>query len=469
MLRSPHFSHAALPKALDEAVASQLSRFGHSLTQCVDDARADVRHDRDEEIREHDPEEEGVSRRTVRGSPRQHHESDHDWNGGDRGQRRQRGLDRTRRNHDGEKQRPWSDPRQSDPTAYVETRGLEVLRQRDAIAADDLEHQPDVHHRRQRHTRAHGERTDSESNRDRDQPRHPVLRDRPERRAPLGIDQVGEKPRHEEREGVEQSQDAKPAGGLTEQFRCERTRGAIAGRRGTRPAAGLQEGDTWRHEAVTWLELTAIHELVCSGRPLFACEGADVVRNRGCSQRGRRGCSSPEGIRRVPRAAPLISRFFGLTAIPRIRLDYLARGAPRRPLYQPIDDAGVESRWGKSQVGQRAGRAEVENRQIAELSRSAFDDTASADNLRWLAQPKLTRMMRARAKVGAGGGNRTHTPGNRREILSLVRLPVSPLRPGTLSITTLRGILPRNPVPRDASGPHDQHRRIRRLRRRPHL
>jgi hypothetical protein len=36
---------------------------------------------------------------------------------------------------------------------------------------------------------------------------------------------------------------------------------------------------------------------------------------------------------------------------------------------------------------------------------------------------------RAKRGNGAGGGNRTHTPGDRREILSLVRLPVSPLRP----------------------------------------
>lgn len=42
---------------------------------------------------------------------------------------------------------------------------------------------------------------------------------------------------------------------------------------------------------------------------------------------------------------------------------------------------------------------------------------------------------------GAGGGNRTHTPGDRREILSLVRLPVSPLRPTTKRIR-LSAIVP---------------------------
>src|SRR3954464_3930827 len=35
----------------------------------------------------------------------------------------------------------------------------------------------------------------------------------------------------------------------------------------------------------------------------------------------------------------------------------------------------------------------------------------------------------ARQEDGAGGGNRTHTPGDRREILSLLRLPVSAPRP----------------------------------------
>ena len=50
-----------------------------------------------------------------------------------------------------------------------------------------------------------------------------------------------------------------------------------------------------------------------------------------------------------------------------IRLD--ERAALSTSLYQPIDDAGVECRWGDSLVGQRAGRAEVEDRQVENVAR----------------------------------------------------------------------------------------------------
>ena len=62
----PHFSHAALTEALHQSVASELARFGDGFAERVDDARADVRHDGDEQVRQHDPEEERVGGRADR-------------------------------------------------------------------------------------------------------------------------------------------------------------------------------------------------------------------------------------------------------------------------------------------------------------------------------------------------------------------------------------------------------------------
>ena len=61
MLRAPHFAHAALSEPLDETVAAKLARAADLLAERVDDSRADVGHDDDEQVREDDPEEELVS------------------------------------------------------------------------------------------------------------------------------------------------------------------------------------------------------------------------------------------------------------------------------------------------------------------------------------------------------------------------------------------------------------------------
>ena len=66
MLRAPDFTHAALAQALHETVASELSRFGHRLAQRVDDTRTHIGHDRRQQIRKDDPEEELDGIRTER-------------------------------------------------------------------------------------------------------------------------------------------------------------------------------------------------------------------------------------------------------------------------------------------------------------------------------------------------------------------------------------------------------------------
>ncbi len=52
----------------------------------------------------------------------------------------------------------------------------------------------------------------------------------------------------------------------------------------------------------------------------------------------------------------------------------------------------------------------------------------------WLANRERTLSLASVSEGGGSGGNRTHTPGDRREILSLLRLPVPPLSPRHVNV-----------------------------------
>ena len=71
----------------------------------------------------------------------------------------------------------------------------------------------------------------------------------PQNRARSSEEQVGEEAGHEEREGVQQGENAKPAGGLAENLRREPARANASGR-GTRLAARLQKGAPGRHARI---------------------------------------------------------------------------------------------------------------------------------------------------------------------------------------------------------------------------
>ena len=243
MPRLPDFSHAALAETLHETVASKLARFGDRFAQRVDDAGAHVGHDRDEKVRQDDPEEELRGVRTVRRSPCCHHEPDNNGSRRQRSEGEQSHFAGTRGDGHGKKKGPRRDPGQTDPATHVEPHRLQVLRKGDAVAADDLEDQADVHDQRRRHTFAHGERPHEERHGNGDHARDPVCGVVEKPCAIAGEKKVGEEAGHEEGEGVEKRQDAKPRDRLAEKLGRQRP-GAGARHRGT-------QSGTWHQNRAT--------------------------------------------------------------------------------------------------------------------------------------------------------------------------------------------------------------------------
>ena len=122
-----------------------------------------------------------------------------------------------------------------------------VLGDGDAVAAGDLEDQPDRHRGRQGQPLEPEHRRHEEGHRDRDDGRAPIGK-AAEKQRQIGRDQQHrEDAGHEEDEGVQQGEDAQPARGLAEQVGGQR-RGDRARPRGT--GVGAQQGDVLvRHEA----------------------------------------------------------------------------------------------------------------------------------------------------------------------------------------------------------------------------
>ena len=58
VLRTPYLTHAAFAKPLDQMVAAQLARAADFGAQRVNDAGADIRHQDDERVGEHQSKEE---------------------------------------------------------------------------------------------------------------------------------------------------------------------------------------------------------------------------------------------------------------------------------------------------------------------------------------------------------------------------------------------------------------------------
>ena len=90
--------------------------------------------------------------------------------------------------------------------------GSRVLSDGDAVAADDFEGEPKVHHDRQRHARARGDGPHEDGHGNGNGPRYPVRRDIEQLRATMGKKERREESRHEERERVEQGERAQPSG-----------------------------------------------------------------------------------------------------------------------------------------------------------------------------------------------------------------------------------------------------------------
>ena len=213
VLGAPHFAHAALPEPLHQPVAAQLARAADLGAERVDDAGADVGHDHDEQVGEHEPEEELQRIRAERRGARRHRDADRRpapqlTEASAATTARRGGVGTTTVNssvhtatHESPSQRMF----------MSSARRIEELGRGDAVAADHLEGQPDVHRDaaverdRSRITAATSSATAIEIT------PGPHSMKLPKRQRPiLRKQERREEPGHEEHEGVEQGQDAQP-------------------------------------------------------------------------------------------------------------------------------------------------------------------------------------------------------------------------------------------------------------------